>query len=322
VTIGFCQRNEDFVLYRNIPKIDFPVPYITFGGASISGEGGGYGFGSMSEKEASRVLKKAWESGFTLYDTAPIYGFGLSEERMGKYLPKEAKIISKSGVDWHDTKRVNMTNDPAVTEKMLNQSLKRLNREMIDIFMIHWPDAAVDIRLPLEVLVRAQQEGKIKHIGLCNTNLEDLTKASEICEINIIQSELNLFNQEPFLKLNNTWKDKLSMSWGTFDKGILSGRVTRDRKYSKEDCRSWAPWWNKKEVLEKIDRTKELQKILADYHISLADFCLHYNFHYGISTCLIGLKKEADIVHITSTLQQKLMRERIEEVLTSWKSHS
>ncbi len=295
------------------------ISKITFGGASISGEGGGYGFGTMSEGDAERVLKKAWESGITLFDTAPIYGFGLSEERLGRYLPKEARIITKSGVDWHDTKRVNMTNDKAVTEKMLNQSLKRLQREVIDIYMIHWPDARVDIREPLEVLIKAQKAGKISQIGLCNTNLEDLTKAEELCEISVIQSELNLFNQESFLQLNDTWKNKLSMSWGTFDKGILSGRVTRERKFAAADCRSWAPWWNKKEVLQKIDRTTELKKILDEYEITLAEFCLHYNLNYfGISTCLIGLKTEEDVVQMCSALQRNVMRERIEEVMKRW----
>lgn len=295
------------------------ISKITFGGASVSGEGGGYGFGSMSEGDAEKVLKKAVESGITLFDTAPIYGFGLSEERFGRYLPKDAKIITKSGVDWHDSKRVNMTNDKATTEKMLNQSLKRLKRDVIDIYMIHWPDARVDIREPLEVIIKAQKEGKVLKIGLCNTNLEDLTKAEELCEISVIQSELNLFNQEPFLRLKDTWKDKLSMSWGTFDKGILSGRVTRDRKFTTEDCRSWAPWWNKKEVLEKIDRTTELKKILDEYGISLADFCLHYNLNYmGVSTCLIGLKTEDDVVQMSSSLQRNVMRERIEEVVKRW----
>lgn len=302
---GFMQTNQ--------------ISKITFGGASISGEGGGYGFGSMSEGEAEKVLKKAWECGINLFDTAPIYGFGLSEERLGRYLPKEAKIISKSGVDWHDTKRVNMTNDKVSTEKMLHESLKRLNRDVIDIYMIHWPDAKVDIREPLEVIIKAQKAGKVKEIGLCNTNLDDLTKAQELCEISVIQSELNLFNQEPFARLNNNWKKSLSMSWGTFDKGILSGRVTRDRKYSADDCRSWAPWWNKKEVLEKIDKTTELKKILDEYGIALADFCLHYNLnYYGVSTCLIGLKTEDDVVQMSSSLQRNVMRERIEEVMKRW----
>ncbi|MFP5384450.1 MAG: aldo/keto reductase [Bacteriovoracia bacterium] len=305
--------------YKHIQGFNRPLPAITFGGASLSGEGGGYGFGALSEKEAEALIKAAWDNGITVFDTAPIYGFGLSEERLGRYLPEEGFVISKSGVDWHESKRVNMTNDPRATERMLHESLKRLRRDTIDLYMIHWPDPQVDIREPLEVLKKAQEAGKIRHIGLCNTTPDDLLKANEVCEIEALQSELNLFNQKGFDSLNGSWENKYSMGWGTFDKGILSGRVTHNRTFSKEDARSWAPWWNKKEVRNKIDRTSELQKILQNFGISLPDFCIHYNlYYYGLTTCLIGFKTVGDIVHVTSNLQQKLMRERIEEVLDLW----
>lgn len=307
------------MIYKELPNIDRPIPAVIFGGAAISGEGGGYGFGKMSGAEAESLIKAAWEQGITFFDTAPIYGFGLSEERLGEFLPRDAFVITKSGVDWHPSNRVNMTNDPAITEKMLHESLKRLKRDCIDLYMVHWPDSRVDIRLPLEVLVKAQKAGKIKHIGLCNTNLEDLTKASELCSVTALQSELNLFNQAPFMDLGSEWKDKFSMSWGTFDKGILSGRVDEKRQFDREDCRSWAPWWNRKELSSKINRVHELKRILSDYGISLTDFCLQFNLSYiGVTSCLIGLKSVGDVVHVTSNLQQNLMRERIEEVLNRW----
>lgn len=307
------------MIYRQLPQFSRPLPAITFGGASLSGEGGGYGFGEVSEAQAESLVKKAWDEGITLFDTAPIYGFGMSEERLGRYLPPEAMVISKSGVDWHATKRVNMTNAPENTERMLHESLKRLNRDCIDIYMIHWPDQKYDIRRPLAVLKRAQEVGKIKYIGLCNTTLDDLNKGREICQIDVIQSELNLFNTEPFDRLEGEWKSTFSMSWGTFDKGILTGRVHKDRKFDKSDARSWAPWWNKQEVLIKAERTDKLRNILEKFDLTLQEFCLHYNlFHYGLSTVLIGFKQEKDLVQVTSNLQQKLMRERIEEVLDLW----
>lgn len=311
------------MIYRKIPGINEPIPGITFGGAGISGEGGGYGFGKVSESDAEILLKSAYEAGITLFDTAPIYGFGLSEERMGKFLPKEAMIITKSGVDWHENMRVNMTNAKSVTEKMLHASLKRLNRETIDFYMIHWPDPKVDICEPLEVLVKAREAGKIKYLGLCNTTPGDLAKADSLTEISILQSELNLFHQEAFQRLGDAWKHRLSMGWGTFDKGILTGRVSENRKYDKEDARSWAPWWNKKEVLLKIERTKSLQKILTDYDLSLSDFCIQYSLNYfGLTSCLVGFKTVGDLVQVTSHLQANLMRERIEEVVERWKTCS
>lgn len=292
------------------------LPRITFGGASLSGEGGGYGFGAMDEVSAEKLIKSAFELGIKLFDTAPIYGFGMSEERLGKYLPKDALVLTKSGVDWHETKRVNMTNSPINTERMFHESLKRLRRDVIDIYMVHWPDQKFDIREPLSVIKKFQDQGKIKHIGLCNTNLADLKKAQEICEVEVIQSELNLLNTKAFDDLNDEWKKYFSMSWGTFDKGILTGRVTKNRKFDKFDGRSSAPWWNKKEVEVKIDKVTKLQSILSDYKVTLQEFCLNFNLnYYGMSTCLIGFKTHDDIVQMTTYLQSKLSKETIEEVL-------
>lgn len=307
------------MLYRENTVLGSKVSVIGFGGAAVSGEGGGYGFGNMAESEAEALLKQAYEFGINLFDTAPIYGFGLSEERFGKYLPKEAIVVSKAGVDWHSTKRVNMSNDPKVVERMLLESLKRLNRERIDVYMIHWPDKNVDIRRALEVLAKYQEKSAIHHIGLCNTHLDDLSKAHEVAKISILQSELNALSTTAFDQLESKWKDYFSMSWGTFDKGILTGRVKEGRVYDKSDARSWAPWWNKKEVSTKIEKVNKLETILGDYHISLSEFCLHFNLnYYGISSCLIGLKNINDLVEMTSNLQKILTVETVKEVLNRW----
>ncbi len=307
------------MLFRENKVLGTPLSAISFGGASLSGEGGGYGFGAISESEAEKLILSAWDHGINLFDTAPIYGFGLSEERMGRYLPKEAIVVNKGGVDWHPNKRVNMSNDPKIIEKMFYESLRRLNRDYIDIYMIHWPDFKIDIRLPLEVLIKAKEKGHIKSIGLCNTNLNDLAIAQEMISVDFLQSELNVFNTQSFESLELEWKKRFSMSWGTFDKGILTGRVTEERKFPSEDCRSWAPWWNKKTILLKILKTKKLKMILDEENISLVSFCLSFNLHYiGVSTCLVGFKNQFDLGEITLALQSLPSKTKIEEVLKRW----
>lgn len=290
---------------------------IAFGGASISGEGGGYGFGNISDAEAEKLLLHAYERGVRVFDTAPIYGFGLSEMRFGKYLPDDAQIISKSGVHWHENRRVDMTNAPEVTEKMLLESLKRLNREVIDVYMIHWPDPRVDIRKPIETLRSYQEKGAIKHLGLCNTNSEDLSKAQEVAEIKYLQSEINLFKSESFSGLDP--EKFITMSWGTFDKGILTGRVFKGRKFDETDCRSWAPWWNNKEVLAKVDRAEALVLILEDKEVSLKHFALQFNLQYkSIDLILAGSKTVEDFDDVLNLIKKPLSREFIEETLSQW----
>ena len=245
---------------RPFGKTGLMVSEVSFGGASISGEGKGYGFGAISDGEAVELVQAAYYAGINCFDTAPIYGFGLSEKRIGRAVKdfrEKVLLVTKSGVSWHkDTKRVNRTNCPIQTEIMLEQSLKDLQTDYIDLYMIHWPDEKVDIRQPMEVLSKAKTDGKIKFIGLCNTNLDDLEKASEIDTIDVLQSSLNFFEREveedlfPEIK-----KQGLGfMSYGTLDKGILTGRVTKDRKFDEFDARSWAPWWKKSPVEEKVKK--------------------------------------------------------------------
>lgn len=290
---------------------------IAFGGAAISGEGGGYGFGKMSEKEAENLLHFAWERGIRVFDTAPIYGFGLSEERMGRYLPAEAVIISKGGVHWHPSRRVNMTNDPGIMEEMLLASLKRLKRDHIPVYMIHWPDPKVDIRLPLAMLKSYQEKGIIGELGLCNTTPQDLEKAQEIADIKVLQSEVNLFNHQALHQLAST--TKITMGWGTFDKGILSGRVSETRTFEKEDCRSWAPWWNKKEVRQKINKVIALEELLKPHDLSLKQFALHFNLQVKkLSFTLVGSKTTQDLQEVLELQEEKISPELVAAIFQKW----
>jgi myo-inositol catabolism protein IolS len=274
-----------------------PLP-IAFGGAAISGEGGGYGFGDISENDSIDLLLQAYEGGIRIFDTAPIYGFGTSEIRMGKAfnrMREKVFLVSKCGVTWHENKRVDMNNDPVIAQKMLEQSLRDLNTDFIDLYMVHWPDARVDIRRTMEVLSKAKHEGKIHHIGLCNTNLDELNKAFEVDRVEVVQSEFNLFTNKfvsqdlfPFLKE----KQISFMSWGTLDKGIITGRVDETRKtFDKSDCRSWAPWWKNADNSEKFKSMKQIWQVLDKNHHNGIELALAHNLSFPeLSVAICGAK--------------------------------
>lgn len=302
--------------------IDKELSNLGFGAAGISGDAGGYAFGNVSEKDAIALIHAALERDINLFDTAPIYGFGASEERLGKALKgnDRAFIVTKGGVDWHNSKRVNMSNDPKVIERMLHESLKRLQREQIDLYMIHWPDQNVDIRRPLEVLAKAQAQGKIKHIGLCNTNQEDLEKSSEVCTIDAFQSQHNLWETTGYDLVENKLDRALFMGWGTLDKGILSGRVTKDRKYDDSDARSWAPWWNKKEVQQKIDVVEKFSQTLKAHKLSMKDFAItaaRTQSHPVIP--LVGVKTIADLDNMIELFSRECDKNLVQDLAKEFK---
>lgn len=301
---------------------------IAFGGAAISGEGGGYGFGEISESESIDLLHLAYEKGIKIFDTAPIYGFGLSEVRMGKAfkdMREKVFLVSKSGVTWHENKRVDMNNDPMIAQRMIEQSLRDLKTDYIDLYMIHWPDLKVDIRKTMEVLSKAKHEGKIKHIGLCNTNVDDLNKAFEIDRVEAVQCEFNIFTNK-FVReelFPYCIEKQISfMSWGTLDKGILTGRVDAQRKtYDKSDCRSWAPWWKDADNSAKFEVMKKMWPLLDKNHHTGLELALAHNLSYpNLSVAICGAKTPEQLVSLLKSLENLPKNEELAEYVALAKS--
>lgn len=291
-----------------------PVSHLGFGGAVLSGEEGGYGFGPLTDSESSKLLDLSFAKGIWLYDSAPVYGFGKSEERLGKHFKSNREkvcLISKGGVTWHSNKRIDMSNDPKIIQTMLDNSLKSFASDYIDIYMIHWPDPKVDIRRSLEVLAKAQIQGKILHIGLCNTNLSELEKSKEIVEVELVQSQFNIWATESDqIFLNKLHEMGISfMSWGTLDKGILSGRVDSKRTFHKTDCRFHAPWWKKEKKEWKYQTVEKIkQELLSSFFPGVAEnealisSALSYNLQSQVDMLLVGAKSEGQLSSLLYSL--------------------
>lgn len=272
---------------------------VGFGGAAVSGPGGGYGFGNIDFDKAVDLVRYVKDRGVDLFDTAPIYGFGHSEKVIGKAAKGEREkyfITSKSGITWDQNKRVDLNNDPKVALSMLEQSLKDLDSDYIDLYMVHWPDVRIDIRKPLEVFHKAKDQGKIRYIGLANTNGTDLEKARELGPVDVVQSQLNVFVDEALELMPSILKKGTRFqSWGTLDKGILTRSVNKKRELSKSydvtDCRRSAPWWKQSEVVEKLERLEKVWPLLEEKGISPLSFAMGHNLLVeGVDQVLIGMK--------------------------------
>ena len=281
--------------------LNFHVSKIGFGGASISGDGGGYGFGPISDDDSLALLGSSFEKGINLYDTAPVYGFRKSEQMIGKAfagIRDKLFIVSKGGITWDDRKRIHIDNNPKTVQNMLERSLKDLRTDYIDLYMIHWPDRNIDIRQPMEYLSRAKDDGKIRAIGLCNTSDDEITKAGEIDRVDALQAECNLFNPLPFESLRPTLKEQKMgfISRGTLDKGILTGRVTPGRTFDPLDARSWAPWWKHEDRTPKFTAMERIKQLLVEYNHSSLELALGYVLQFSeLSTALCGIRNRAQL---------------------------
>lgn len=288
------------------------VSRVGFGGAAISGEGGGYGFGDISEREAIDLLSAVLDEGINLFDTAPVYGFGLSESRIGKAFARKRDrvfLVSKGGVSWQENRRIFHSNKRDLLSRMLDQSLSRLQTDYLDLYLIHWPDAQVPITETLEFLHNSQQSGKIRAYGFSNYSITGLHEILALSPIHAIQHEYNVFKRASFREIG---KFAIShnlgvMGYGTFNKGILTGHVTLEREklqqFSKTDLRSWAPWWKREDRTYQYAFVKDLELLLKESGYGLLDFALGFSLaEPSISTALCGMRSISQLREITAAL--------------------
>lgn len=309
------------MVLKQFGQLNEKVSFIGFGAASLSGSGGGYGFGPISDEDGVSLVHTALSAGVNLYDTAPIYGFGESERRLGLALKgrrDEAFLVSKCGVAYDDQRRVRIDNSPHTTQQMLEDSLRRLDTDMIDLYLVHWPDESVDIRHTVETMARAQERGMIRYIGLSNTFAQDLEKAREICPIDVVQLQANFLYPDALDLLEKT-EDLTQlgvMSWGTLAKGILTGRVDRQRTFDPVDARHSEPWWVNANHEPHFATMDELSPMLADLGHTGLELALGYLADRGtVDTLLCGVRNLGQLRSAIGALNNLPSHETLAEAI-------
>jgi aryl-alcohol dehydrogenase-like predicted oxidoreductase len=224
---------------------DIPVPLTRIGLGTWAI--GGWMWGGSEEAESIKTIQHAVDKGINLIDTAPVYGFGRSEEIVGKALAEggrrdRAVLATKVGLDWADQK-VFRNSTPARIRQEVEDSLRRLRTDRIDIYQVHWPDPAVPIEETARTLIELRSQGKILALGVSNYSPEQMDQWRSVAPLHSTQPPYNIFEREiesdvlPY-SLNHKL---LVLSYGAICRGLLSGRMKHDRRFGAGDLRLTDP---------------------------------------------------------------------------------
>jgi len=204
---------------------------------------GGWMWGGTDERESIRTIHAAVEQGINLVDTAPVYGFGRSEEIVGEALRQRGRresiiLATKVGLDWTNGKiERNSTRQHILQE--LEDSLRRLQTDYVDIYQVHWPDPLVPIEETASTLRELYEQGKIRAIDVSNYSPEEMARFRAVAPLHTIQPPYNLFEREierdvlPFALGHGL----TSLTYGALCRGLLSGTMRTDRQFAKDDMR-------------------------------------------------------------------------------------
>src|ERR1700759_5782852 len=192
---------------------------------------GGWMWGGTDEAQSIATIRSAVDRGVTLIDTAPVYGFGRSEEIVGKALEgslrQKVTIATKVGLAWKDG-AVFRDSRPARIRKEIEDSLRRLRTDVIDLYQVHWPDSQTSIAETARTMEDLRREGKIRAIGVSNYSPVQMDAFREVARLDAVQPPYNLFEREieanvlPYAKRAGL----TVLSYGAICPGLLSGRMT------------------------------------------------------------------------------------------------
>jgi len=298
--------------YRRLGNSGLKVSVIGFGAWAI----GGWMWGGTDQKDALAAVQEAIETGITTIDTAPVYGFGLSEEIVGEAIRgkrDKVQILTKYGLRW-DTqkgKRYFDTQDNqgrpiklhryAGKEGVIQEckdSLRRLGTDYIDLYQIHWPDPTTPIEETMLAVERLIQDGKVRAAGVCNYSVEQMKIAEKFLVLASSQVPYSMVNRNvekqliPYCIKNN----KGVIAYSPLQRGLLTGKIGMDHEFASGDHRPSTPFF-KPENRRKILGVLEKIRPLADAHgATLAQLAITWTIHMpGITIALVGARNPSQV---------------------------
>jgi aryl-alcohol dehydrogenase-like predicted oxidoreductase len=272
-----------------IPDTQLKVSRVALGTWAI----GGWMWGGTDQRESIATIHAALHQGINLIDTAPVYGFGVSEEIVGAALVgvrAEAVIATKTGLEWRDGK-IHRNASRARIMHEVDDSLRRLRTDYIDIYQVHWPDPLVPVEETAEAMRTLHQQGKIRAIGVSNFSVAQMERFRQVSPLHVLQSPYNLFERDietrilPFCRANKI----ATFGYGALCRGLLSGRMRPDSIFGAEDLRHIDPKFQPPRFLQYLDAVRQLDEFAQRrFDLRVIQLAVRWVLDQGISVALWG----------------------------------
>jgi len=265
-------------------------------------------FGSTDEGEATQAIHRAIDLGVNLFDTAAVYGWGTSEQALGRALRgrrHDVILATKGGRKW-DRRTGVRTSDSSreFLQRGLEESLRRLETDYVDLFMIHWPDRSRPFSEPMELFARWQEQGRIRFGGVSNFSSEQLEECLRYFPIVCNQVGYHLFDRRPektalpFCKEHGVG----IMAYGSLAHGLLTGSLTPDTRFDDDDERSGGvlfgqPLFQGEHYLQNLEKVEKLKDIAVARGKTVAQLAVAWVLsNPAVSLALTGIRRPSEIV--------------------------
>ena len=271
--------------YVDIPSTGLRVSRVAIGTWAI----GGWMWGGTDEAESIATIRAAIDHGINVIDTAPAYGFGRSEEIVGKAIAHARSnviIATKVGLEWQGDKVFRNASRARIMWE-IEDSLRRLQTDYIDVYQVHWPDPLVAIEETAEAMCALYNQGKIRAIGVSNFSIDQMNRFRRVAPLHVLQPPYNLFERGveadllPYCRENKI----ATFGYGALCRGLLSGRMRADTAFGGDPKFVVPRFAQYLSAVQKLDQLAQLR--FGKHVIHLA---IRWMLDQGITTALWGAR--------------------------------
>ncbi len=307
---------------RQLGNSDLYLTPIGYGAWAIGGGNWEFAWGAQDDNESIQTIERAIESGINWIDTAAVYGLGHSEEVVAQALKRVSRkpyIFTKCSMRWDADRKIYRSLKAASLQEELDNSLRRLQVETIDLYQIHWPNPEGEIQEGWETLAKFKKQGKVRYIGVSNFNVEQMKRVQKIAPITSLQPPYSLLNRNieaeilPFCQKNNIGV----INYSPMVSGLLTGKMTRERIASlpADDWRKRSPNFNEPKLSRNLKLVELLREIGKEHNVEPGVIAIAWTLrHPAITAAIVGTRRPDQIDGILPAAAFRLRDDEIARI--------
>ena len=280
---------------------------------------GGDMWGGTEERSAVDTIRRALDLGITLVDTAPVYGFGRSEEIVGRAIAgrrDEVVVATKVGLEGRDGRVFRNATRQRIAEEV-EASLRRLRTDRIDLYQVHWPDPTVPVDETAEAMDRLREQGKIRAVGVSNYSPDLMERFRAAAPLHSNQPPYNLFERGieedvlPYCREHGV----AVLAYGALCRGLLSGAVSEDREFPGDDLRNVDPKFRGERFRQYLEAVDGLDELARERHgRGVLELAVRWILDRGVEIALWGARKPEQLDPVEDVFGWELTADDLDEI--------
>jgi aryl-alcohol dehydrogenase-like predicted oxidoreductase len=307
---------------RQLGNSDLHLTPIGYGAWAIGGGNWEFAWGASDDNDSVRSIERALDLGINWIDTAAIYGLGHSEELVARALKGVAQkpyVFTKSSMRWHADRSIYRSLKRDSLREELENSLRRLNLDVIDLYQIHWPNPEEDIEEGWETLARFKEEGKVRYIGVSNFNVEQMKRAEKIAPITSLQPPYSLLNRNieaeilPYAEKQNIGV----INYSPMASGLLTGKMTAERiaNLPADDWRKRAAQYQEPKLSRNLRLVDLLREIGSKHNVEPGVVAVAWTLRKpAVTAAIVGARRADQIEGTIAAASFRLSKDEIAQI--------